>query len=984
MTTTDAISEEGSPGEHAENVCRVCVLGDLRIEANGSVLSRLPTQKTGLLLAYLASHPSRPHPREELIEMLWPESVLEDGRNRLRVALSAIRRTFHDAGINPDKILDVDRVAARINAQQCTTDAIEFERVLKRSKTEDDPSLQIATLEYAESLYAGDLLPGFYEEWVTTDRDRLRDLYANLLRRLGRLLIEGCEYERAIEYVRRAVDADPLSEGTHRTLIRLYVACNRPAAAHRQYETLKTILARELHTSPSVQTEDLVRRFSQNGPSHTGLEVSPGLENSVVSAALQPLPSVPTTFVGRIGELADLNEILSHDKVAAGRFLNVTGPVGVGKSRLILETIGHLVNLFAGRVFYARISGFDSTESILRAIADALQVSAAAQVEVFGAVAESLAQGPAILVLDDADLLGAGAIRVIIRLLERAPDLRIVATSRRVFGIPDEQVFNLNPLPLPTDELTLEALRSNPSVRLFLDRSQMVRKSVKVDAENYRTIVELCRRLEGIPLAIELAATWIRVLTPESMLHRLKNRFDLVRSGETAAGTEARGLYEAITVSYRLMPERLRQLLTQLSILRGDWTAATAEAVCGGEATIQNILDLTLRSFVLCDDSFGEMRFRMLDTLRDYADQQMGPAERDTLSEAHAQFFAQKGAAERAPYALEQSRWLSLMDLDYENYLAALEWKKHQRDFKSGVRLCALLWRYWYERGLHAEGLRWHSFFLGHHTAEGEDRVEALFGAARFSISLGENATASVYLNEALPIARRAPSGLHLVPLLSTLVMLARDAHNDESARELYSEWLAMPILAHQIWERMPALEGLLLEATLTKDVPVVKECRDRIDEIHARIGDVSRSAGRTGDKLSGVGGYAFLELGQTAASQNDENAARDLCLEGMDVYREVGDERGIALALDHLTLISIRSRDLSAAHNYAMESLRIRRRSDSLYGIVTSLLALGNIDKMRGLFREAEVYRNDAQRYSSEYDWVMKICLPFPSKHGA
>jgi len=947
------------------------MLGGFRVEVNGIELARLPTQKTGLLLAYLACFPTRSHPREELIEMLWPECMLDEGRNRLRVALSAIRRRFQDAGIDPDHILEVDRLAARVNPAVCVTDVNLFEQAASGGKDEADTAAHIAKMEKAAALYTGDLLPGFYEEWVTGERERLTDIYATLLRRTGKLLIDAGEYERAIVYVRKSIDSDPLSEATHRTLIRLYMACHRPAAAQRQYETLKAILARELKTTPSAQTIDLAHKLTR--PTHPPAVSAEANNQPLTATSRQQLPSVPTSFFGRIDEIASLYDLLSPDSPAGGRFITVTGPVGVGKSRLVIESIASLESAYQNRVYYARVAGFESSDSLLRAIADTLQISAAPQMEVFSAVAEALAQAPSLVILDDADMLGDGAIRILCRILEWAPGLRVVTTSRRVFGTAEERTVNLRPLPLPDEDMTEDALKTQPSVNLFLDRAKSVRPGMRVDAENSRTIISLCRRLEGIPLAMELAAAWVRVLSPESMLIRLNKRFDLMQSGETPGG-----LYEAISMSFRLMPEHLRRLLTRLSVLRGDWTMAAAEAICGTDTTILDILDLSRRSFLLCNDKGGEMRFRILDTLRDYADDQLGQEERHAIQEAHAQYFERNGTG-LAPRPSDQSRWLSEIDLDYENYMAALAWRKQQDGREAGILTCANLWRYWYERGLHAEGLTWLTFFLNRAPKESGRHIEALFGAARFAISLGENATGISYLTEALALARTQPQGRHTIPILSTLVILAMDAHDYHTVAALYREWLALPILPYQIWERMPALQGLMIEANRNGDESLKSACLEYIEDMHASLGNLLCTTSDADiESPRNFGGYTFLELGQTAMAQDDDNAARELFAEGREFYRDCGDDRGVALACGHLACAALRLQDLAAAREYAQEGLAIRRRLDIHRGIAVSLLTLAHIEELRGFPREAEVYRRDADRYACETEWVHQICRPF------
>ena len=957
--------------------CRICLLGGLSIEANGVALARLPTQKTGLLLAYLASFPAHAHPREELIEMLWPECELEQGRNRLRVALSAIRHMLEVSGIAPYTVIEADRALVRINPAVCTTDVLEFEAALRGERDEGDTAAQIAALKQAVVLYTGDMLPGYYEVWVTSERQRLTDLYASLLRRLGKLLVNSGEYESAIEYFRKALSMDPLSEGIHRTLIRLYRACQRPAAAQRQYETLKAVLARELSTTPSAQSQTLGRSLREGRGYPTEPE-PPAEQNPEIDVA-STLPVISTSFIGRSEEIAALQILILKDSAGSGRFITVTGPVGVGKSRLAIEAVGALGGSYDGRVFYSRISGLESPEAVLHSVADTLQIGTGVQTEAFLKVAEFLAQSRTVLVLDDADHLGSAAMCVINRLLAWAPSLWIVVTSTRVFGAEQERVFNLMPLAVPPLGMSQADLTVQPSVRLFIDRAQAARGDLHANADNFHTIIELCRRLEGIPLAIELAAAWMRVLTPESMLVRLGHRFEAMSFGRVSSSAPAGGLYDAISPSYQLMPARLRRLLARLSVLRGDWTEQTARAICGPDTTTHDILELSLRSFILCDNRFGEMRYHMLDTLRDYADEQLSPVDRVELQQAHAQFFETLGDTQRFQDAAEHSKNSNSIGMDYESYMAALAWRKQQSNFDCGVRLCANLWRYWYERGLHTEGLSWLEFFLSQSSDNGEYRTEALYGAGRLAVSLGEYASAEVYLTESLEICRRVPGSLHTVPILATLALVALDADNYVDAKRIYLEWLALPIQPHQIWERLPALQGLLAESKNAGDYVVHDTCLEAVIDILLSLGNPEWIDHEMSPSLFRMlGGYAFLELGQRAMSQDDDDSAMNLYKEGLECYRECGDELGVALACDHLASVSLRMQDTQTARLYALESLSLRRRSKSPRGIVAALLTAAHIEDLRGYPREAEVYRRDARRYSCEYEWIQDLCLPF------
>jgi DNA-binding SARP family transcriptional activator len=342
---------------------RIELLGWLRATQGDRVVARFRTSKTGALLAYLAYHSHRSHPREELVELLWPECYLETGRRSLRVALTSLRHQLEPPGIPPGAVVVANRASVRLNPDVCVTDVGLFEASLRCAARTDDPTERTQRLVEAAELYRGDLLPGFFDDWIVPERQQLLEAYVKALGQLATLCEQVGDWDAAIQWARRLVGADPLAEEAHQNLIRLLTAAGKPAAALRQYHDLERLLRVEVRAAPEAALRALARELEAQaaGVHLVGLtstaEAPPvAAERSRWSAPLNPaplgtpatatagpgsgvrgyLPPQFTRFFGREAEMARLEAPLCGDP-AAGRHVTLTGPGGTGKTRLAQE-----------------------------------------------------------------------------------------------------------------------------------------------------------------------------------------------------------------------------------------------------------------------------------------------------------------------------------------------------------------------------------------------------------------------------------------------------------------------------------------------------------------------------------------------------------------------------------------------------------------------------------------------------------------------
>ncbi len=767
--------------------CRIELLGGLRATQGDRTITRFRTQKTGALLAYLAYHRNRSHPRELLIEILWPEADLASGRNNLSLALSSLRRQFEPPGVPAGAILTTDRANVALNPALVTTDAAEFEALVNAAGSEDGPE-RLQALAEAAALYRGPLLPGYYEEWIEPERARLAEAYLAALRALARHHAQARDFPRALDYARRAVAADPLREEAHRSVMRLLAAAGQLSAALAQYRELEAVLRRELDRGPSERTRQLAReieeaagkgapvrrqpagaattrlgaleasqRSGSDGAPVPGAPVTP----SPCPAALVPstaprdatatrgawtLPLQLTRFFGRETELERLADLLHPGRQGSSgaevqgprgaegqedprrqgskgareqgrtgpeppcapvpllprslaapdetRLVTLTGPGGTGKTRLAVEAARRLLNRFSGAVWFVPLADVSDARLLPEAIGDALRLPRSPGTDPFDLATEILARQPSLLVMDNLEQVIEEAAPFLQRLIERVPTLTCLVTSRQRLDLSAESEYSVTPLPTPRGIDTPERLVEFDSVRLFVDRAQAVRPDFQVTNQNAPAVAELCDRLEGIPLAIELAAARAQVLSPAQMVQQLSplrrptswvpregqgegsRRFDVLVSRRRDAVERHRTLRATLDWSYRLLSPDLQRMFARLSVFQGGWSLAAAEAVCDEPAALDRLEELRACSLVLAGEDGtareGQVRFRMLDTLSEYAAGQLSPPDLADARRRHLGYFLLLAEeAEPQLHGPRQGEWLDRLETERANFRAA-------------------------------------------------------------------------------------------------------------------------------------------------------------------------------------------------------------------------------------------------------------------------------------------------------------------------
>jgi non-specific serine/threonine protein kinase len=642
-----------------------------------------------------------------------------------------------------------------------------------------------------------------------------------------------------------------------------------------------------------------------------------------------------TRFFGREEENARLAEWLAS---GVTRLVTLTGPGGSGKTRLATAVAGRLQEVFGEAVAFVSLADLVDPERIMETIADALELPATPSLRsrVPGPGAEPLArvvgylQGrPWLLVLDNFEhLVEGGANRVRI-LLEQAPSLVCLVTSRQVLGLSGEQELALLPLPTPRRSDPLERLQEYASVQLFVDRARSARAEFALTEANAAAVGELCDRLEGLPLALELAAARAAVLSPQQMLGELKERFAFLVSRRRDVSPRHRTLRAAIESSYELLEPRLRHFFARLSVFRGGWTLEAAQAVAalseagvaGGWEVLDDLEQLREWSLIGVEERAGEVRYRLLETLREYGWEQLAAAgELAAARSRHRDWYLQLAEqADAAAYQPEmvQKAWLARLEAELDNLRAALAWCQEGAEANpagdgalAGLRLAAALWGLWTCRGYLTEGLQWMEGMLTRGSQlPASVRAPALRRTAHLAADRGDRERARTFFQAARreyeQVLTLARSEGDCSDVARTLVVLADVTFRGE---DLDAAWTYY-VEARQLFDE--TTDPVALEATLAGMAGIalqrgdLRAARPLLEERLA----ICRKLGDPGFLVHALGGLGHLER-----DAGDYARARAIYRESLVVRRELGALLALAQSLEDLAALAGRQGEAERA----------------------------------------------------------------------
>ncbi|MDQ2732668.1 MAG: NB-ARC domain-containing protein, partial [Armatimonadota bacterium] len=657
---------------------QIRLFGPFWARLNGELLPALRSRKGQHLLALLALRSREEAQREWLAETLWPDHLLEEALGSLRQSLSDLRKAL---ARSRECILSPTPRTLQLDSGKAAVDVVEFDHLVAG----DDE----ASLKRAVKLYHGPLLEGWTEPWIQAERAKRQEAYLGSLATLASRSLAGGDDQSAIHYLRLAATADPFRQETHRSLMRTLAKGGDEGAALQVYADLRHFLHAQYGAEPEEETYRLhrligagVRRRLQarNAPTEPIRPETPHAGTAVRNARAESssgasLPRPLTTLLGREAELREIEV-----RLFSSRLVTLVGPGGVGKTRLALQAASDTAGEYEDGVFFVDLASLAVPEAVPVAIASALSLGEERDRPPLQRLLDYLRGRRLLLVLDNCERLIGACAGLAQALLSGCRWLRILATSRERLGVTGEIVRNVPPLSLPTGADDPEAVLQSPAVALFVERAGAVCSTFTLTPDSTGDVVNICRRLDGVPLAIELAAPLVAALSPAQILERLDDRFRLLSEGASAGPDRHRSLQAVMESSYTLLTEGEKTLLQRLSVFAGGWTLEGAEAVGepGGDAnaatTLSLLSGLLRKSLVIAEEGPSGLRYRMLQTIGEYAAERLrGSGERDAIALRHQRFFA--ALAEMAETQLggpEGAIWLRRLDREVENFRAAL------------------------------------------------------------------------------------------------------------------------------------------------------------------------------------------------------------------------------------------------------------------------------------------------------------------------
>ncbi len=638
----------------------VRLLGSFNVSIDGQLVAgdawRLGKAKDVIKLLALA--PAHRLHRDQLIETLWPDLDPKPGANNLYQALSAARRAIISAGGDGPACLRLeDEWVSLCPTTPLWIDVEEFDEL----SGSDDP----ADLHQALSLYRGELLTDDrYVEWAVPRREAVRQRYRMVLVALGRHYEQVGDLREAQALLGRLLDDDPVNESAHQALMRVHARLGDRGAAIRQYDVLEEALRSELEVEPSLESRYLLD------------DIRSGEFETVYVDPPNNLPVALSTFVGREREMIDLPQL-----VGRSRLVTLVGSGGCGKTRLAIEVAGRCLDEFDDGVFLVELGPLTNVSRVDLEIGRALGVRAAEGERVVEAIARRIGSERMLLVLDNCEHLINAAAATTEALLTECPQLVVLATSREPLRLPGEVVQRVPSLDLPdpSQALAPDELARYGAARLLVDRVSAVDPTFTVSGSNSAAVATVCFRLDGLPLALELAAGRVPALTITEVAARLDDRFRLLTGGRRTALTRHQTLEGTVEWSFDLLTEAQQTLFCRLAVFRGTFDVEAAEAVARGhdgvaDGVASQLADLVDRSMVVAEAGGEHPRFRLLETMREYGIARLRAQSRlNEVRSCHARWFAEfvENAAD-AFAGPDRHRWLARLDLSREDVRAAL------------------------------------------------------------------------------------------------------------------------------------------------------------------------------------------------------------------------------------------------------------------------------------------------------------------------
>lgn len=947
---------------------RITLFGGMAVKLGETAVTDFASRKAAALLAYLVCQP-KPHPRETLATLLWPDNQTSRALGNLSVALNSLRKSLAD-------FIEADRhTIAFVPQAPYTLDVAQFEREIAGAQAPKRGRISrtvAAQLETAVSRYTGGFLAGFhvrkaaeFEAWVLLEHERLERLQQEALASLIQFHQQRSQFQQAISRAQQLLAFDTLQERVQRQLMTLYAQNGQYEAALQQYEQCAAVLAQELDVAPEARTTQLYEQIAAGKGKATSLRPTALL---TVSAPQHNLPQPTTAFIGRETERKQIYAWLAEPN---GRLLSIVGAGGVGKTRLAQEVARSYTEQFADGVWNVSLAEQTTFVGLVRAIADVVGLTLGNAAEPAKLLVRYLRRREMLLLLDNFEqLLSEQSQALLTQLTHQAPELKLLVTSRERLQLQAERLLLLRGLPYPSKQLMVnseqfaEKLQLQPrlltadrlpltdygAVQLFVDR---VRRTVADydPASEETAVVALCQLVDGLPLALELAATGVYAQKTADIAAQIEHNLTVLSTSYYDVAPRHRSFQAVFDFSWQLLSAAEQEAYTKLAVFRGGFTAAAAAAVVGSDSELlQSLVDKSLLRLEAEADS--ELRYSRHPLLLQLASEKFDQHPQKTaVWYAYARFFGQFMQQHEANLlGGPPEKSLPYIRPDVQNIQRAWHWAAEQKNGfilnqmgDSVMQAFDLLDLYqavveMAERGIAALA---EANLAERETAVAYGRSLGLAGA--FYFRLGNYHKAQALCQQSIAVL--APYQPHIA-YAHTLVYAGAAAYGLGNFEAVHPLWEA----ASNAYKAVDSLWGQTVVAQNQAQISIVQG----ENEAAYQFAEHSLKLAQAMNNHELLGG-AWQMFAHLAIASGDLTQAYQYAQEGVDSYRQIKHQAHASNALATLGTVAFEQGNYLEAQQHFIESVALARESNNHLYLMTQLIHLGKVQKELAELENAE-----------------------------
>ncbi|MDX3105834.1 BTAD domain-containing putative transcriptional regulator [Nonomuraea angiospora] len=902
---------------------RFGVLGPLAVWTDAGESVTVPGRKVRALLVDLLVHEGHPVSADRLVDDLWGAEPPGNPAGALQVRVSQLRKAFEDAEPGGKNLVVSRAPGYLLRLEDGAVDAARFAALLARAEASDSPRTRAGLLADALALWRGPAYADFADEEYTRSAIlRLEEQRLSALEQHAEARLELGEHGLLVGELGDLVARHPLRERLRAVHMRTLYRAGRQSEALASYGELRDRLADELGLDPGPELVALHQAILGQDPA-----LSVPADRPVTN-----LPAPVSKLIGRDEALAEVCALVGDE-----RLVTLTGSGGVGKTRLALEAANRLVDGFADGAWLVALD--QASRSPVEAVTAALDIREdAASADPLGPLAAALRARRMLLVLDNCEHVVEQVAELAEALLRACPDLRILATSREPLAVAGEVLWSVPPLDVP-GSADLAVMARSDAVRLFVTRAAASARGFALDARNAAAVAQLCRRLDGIPLALELAATRVRALGVQGVVARLDDRFKLLASGQRGAPARQQTLTAVIGWSWELLSEDERRVLRRLAVHADGCTLEAAESVC--DAPELDVLDLLARlvdrSLVVVVEAPAGVRYRLLESVSEYCRARLSEAgELDRVRLAHLRhYLALAVAAEPELYGHDQRDWLLRLDAEAANLRAALDTAVAGKDADAAARLVNALAWYWFLRGRLAEGRRSLAAALSVEGDASPVRARAAAWEAGFALMLGEEVDWEPVLAAVEDPGDRARAEL----------FVSMHVKDMPTGQELVGRALRAFRETGDRWGVAAALARQARDAFTTRDI----EALERTGEESARLFT------ELGDRWGLLQATAWLA--SLAEMATDAERATRLFGEGLRMAEDLGLWPEVSTRIAWLGWIAMQTGDYHRSMEFCERAMKLAQSQGYVEGAIMGEMGLAFAARRAGLLDLAETH---------------------------